>query len=512
MMRNMKKEKQRLLKNSKLKKDLERYFDIETPSRLAERNKPLSDDDEYDTDLDTNLVGLELIVDEKTRQMKDDGLFPEYKQHCREMDVIPNSYFIRHSVDDDFTMRYRYLNSGDCACMGIEMKNSLTFKKLDLEDNGIGPKQIKAMAKMLMKNNTVTDMNFRNNPLGPSGAQTLKSIFLNNAHVTKADFTGCKFGENAGEYLADVIESNVYLKELYLGHNKLGDSSIRLIGRAIEKNVTLEVLDISWNGVGKVGASGIADGLRVNNQLKILNISVNGLGPGGCTLIVNALRQNDTLEEIDLSWNRITDDASDVLARFTSNSRSVKRLKLSHNLFTVEGVYRILKSMKSKLKKTLRHIELDGIDADSELLELAELLRSKYNLTVSLNQPPSRRERSTDALTKSLNSLVIFLEKETLTLKMLYPSLEYDKDEFVSTDDVVERIKIFRDRYEYRELALVEQLRKDGQNPLLQEPLRTPLAGKRRGRVIATPKANKPATDSGKGVRFTATEDDDDDY
>lgn len=47
--------KQRLLKNSKLKKDLEIYFDIETPSRLAERNKPLSDDDEYDTDLDTNL-------------------------------------------------------------------------------------------------------------------------------------------------------------------------------------------------------------------------------------------------------------------------------------------------------------------------------------------------------------------------------------------------------------------------------------------------------------------------
>lgn len=68
------------------------------------------------------VVGLELIVDEKTKQIKDDGLFPEYKRMCRKLNVIPNHYLLRHSTDDDIKLRHRYLSKNDCIAMGYEMK------------------------------------------------------------------------------------------------------------------------------------------------------------------------------------------------------------------------------------------------------------------------------------------------------------------------------------------------------------------------------------------------------
>lgn len=61
-------------------------------------------------------------MDEKTKQIKDDGLFPEYKRMCRKLNVIPNHYLLRHSTDDDIRLRHRYLSKNDCIAMGYEMK------------------------------------------------------------------------------------------------------------------------------------------------------------------------------------------------------------------------------------------------------------------------------------------------------------------------------------------------------------------------------------------------------
>lgn len=47
--------KERLLKTSKLKKELEEYFDVETPDRIANRVWIETFDADYDTDLDTDL-------------------------------------------------------------------------------------------------------------------------------------------------------------------------------------------------------------------------------------------------------------------------------------------------------------------------------------------------------------------------------------------------------------------------------------------------------------------------
>ena len=67
-------------------------------------------------------LGLELIADEKSREVKEDGEYPEYKHNCRRFKSTPNSYFMRHSLEDDLRMRYRYLNKGDSVSISTQMK------------------------------------------------------------------------------------------------------------------------------------------------------------------------------------------------------------------------------------------------------------------------------------------------------------------------------------------------------------------------------------------------------
>lgn len=67
-------------------------------------------------------VGLELIVDEKTKQIKDFGEFPEYKKRCRNLKVVPNTFLIRHATEDNFKMRHRYMTSSDCRTISKEVE------------------------------------------------------------------------------------------------------------------------------------------------------------------------------------------------------------------------------------------------------------------------------------------------------------------------------------------------------------------------------------------------------
>ncbi|XP_069117808.1 leucine-rich repeat-containing protein 74A-like [Argopecten irradians] len=520
--------KERLLRTSKFKKDLEVYFDVETPSRLAKRIWVESDDDEYDTDLDIDL-GMELVIDERTKQIKDDGEFPEYKNLCRKYKTVPNTYFIRHSVDDDLSMRYRYMSPKDCRAMGWEMENHLTFKKLDLADNGLGPKQMIALAEMLLKNKYVNEVNLAHNPMGGFGSHIVKIILLNNSHIAKVDLTGNNFGIHGGENFAEVIETNVYLKDIRLGNNKMEDSGAIAIGRALESNVTLEHLDLSWNKIGKQGAAKIAAALKVNSTLKTLILSMNGLGNGGCQMIMEGLRGNETLTTLDLSANRITDDAVDIICRVLPSHRSIVSLKLSHNQLSAEGAFRILKPLTSKIKKKLNYLELDGTDVNTDLMDIVESLNARRGLVISIKRPPSRRSRTLDQLTRVLSAICRFLIKEGLDIKTVFPDLEKEREESYSTYDIIEIIRNCGEEFNRTQVTELRKICKElrhrtlllkefeqvydlvltGRDPTAEEPLRTPFAGKRRGgQLVSLPRRdpNEPGqltlSSVAPGVRF----------
>lgn len=78
----------------------------------------------------------------------------------------------------------------------------------------------------------------------------------------------------------------------------------------------------------------------------------------------------------------------------------------------------------------------------TELALLVHKLREKRGLTVTVRLPPSRRERSLDPLMSSLMYIVRFCDKEDVDLPELFPRSYEEKGVLISTDDVVELIKV----------------------------------------------------------------------
>ena len=48
---------------------------------------------------------------------EDNGLFFDYKRLCRKLKVVPNNFFMRHAMDDQFTMKHRYPGYSDVRAL-----------------------------------------------------------------------------------------------------------------------------------------------------------------------------------------------------------------------------------------------------------------------------------------------------------------------------------------------------------------------------------------------------------
>ncbi|VDI61475.1 Hypothetical predicted protein [Mytilus galloprovincialis] len=467
--------KERLIKCSKLKDELRVYFNIDAKLGIIKTED--SEDDAYDTDLDQDRVGLELIVDEKTKQIKDFGEFPEYKKRCRDLKVVPNTFLIRHATEDNFKMRHRYMTSSDCRTISKEVEHNLAFQSIDLEDNGITHKHLQTMADMLLKNNSIIEFNISNNPIGPEGAKILKYILANNYHVVKADVSG--------------------------------------------SNITLELLDISWNQIGKQGAIALSAGLKVNTQLEILNVAMNGFGEDGGIALFEALKNQDSLEELDITANRLTDKVARVISTIIPYNRHLKTLKISYNHISSVGALTLLKPYSSRMKKRLATVELQGIDVDAELIDAVNTLQNKRGMTVLISRPPSRREKTSDQLTYSLIKIVELMKDFEVDVYDLFPGYEKEREEMITTDDIIaamkqcERIpekkkiqnvkRLIRDtrnrNFQLKEFAVLYTQVNRGSDPSIEEPLRSVFAGRKRALTPASVQKKKEETKSS-GVRF----------
>lgn len=89
------------------------------------------------------------------------------------------------------------------------------------------------------------------------------------------------------------------------------------------------------------------------------------------------------------------------------------------------------------------YYNLQGTDVHTELALLVHKLQGKRGLTVTVRLPPSRREKSMDPLVGSLVYIVKFCDKEDVDLPELFPKSYEEKGVLISTNDVVELIKVY---------------------------------------------------------------------
>jgi len=334
--------------------------------------------------------------------------------------VVPNSYFLRHVMDDAMRMRYRYLSYGDSAALSSELQEQPSITKLDVQDNAMGPHGMLCFAEMLKSNAYITEANFANNNVGVFGARLMKFILLKNVRLVRLNMSGNKFGERGATYIAKAINGNNTLRELCVANNGIGDEGANLIGKALATNTALEYLDLSWNHIGRKGAIGLSKGIKANTKLITLKLRMNGCGEEGGRAMIAALRYNDSVRHLDLSANRVGNDTAKALSKAMPYLR-LNTLKLAYNPLSSDSAQNLLTGLIALEDPPLVELDLNGVIVEDDFQLLASALGSRQ-VTIHFHVPPTSSQRSRDSPTETLHNVLEFLEDVEMQPESLFPN------------------------------------------------------------------------------------------
>ncbi|XP_052770142.1 leucine-rich repeat-containing protein 74A-like [Mya arenaria] len=486
--------KRRLLEGSgKFSGQMRRYFREEVPWW---EQVPDSDDDDYDTDLDTH-IGFALIADEKSREIIQEGMFPEYKQECRKYKSNPNSYLMRHGLDDEVSMKHRYLNEGDSKTISNLVKNHLTLGCLNLDDNGLGPEGMRHLSLILHGNAHLTELVLSRNKLSPMGAKQLRLALIHNSFLSRLDISENCFGDKGGKYCGLIIEENSSIKELCISGNGIGDEGARYIGKALGGNKCLKALDISWNNIRSTGAVRLADGLKRNSGVEIFLASHNGFGDEGGKAVIQSFRKSGVIKALDLAANRMTEVVLKSLTHTRDNIESLCSLNLTGNSFPARQTIDFLTGLLSS-PGSLVYIGLQVTPVTEDVRGVVKALQTVHNIVVEFADPPAHRHVTRDVLTSNLIQVAMFMDREGLAVDDLFPDWE-DEDEdcmlMITVDEVFTAIEccgrlakfdklqklkqklLFgkKRKFSIYEFSKVYEQIVCGKDPMREQPLRTHL-------------------------------------
>ena len=130
---------------------------------------------------------------------------------------------------------------------------------------------------------------------------------------------------------------------LDMSENNIGDDGITAIAGALSNSQQIKELNIKQCGITLTGARSLAAGLLVNYSVRRLDVSENNISDDGITAIAGTL-SNSQISELNISRCGITLTGARLLAAVLPINNSIKRLDVSGNAITVKGARLILKS------------------------------------------------------------------------------------------------------------------------------------------------------------------------
>lgn len=257
------------------------------------------------------------------------------------------------------------------AAIAHELSGSFSLKTLVLRKNKIGSEGAKALAKNLGAVFSLQKLDLDGNNINKDGALALiELVGFNKLKIspcciglsgTMAILRECDdldkirlinegIDKKGAAIIAEGLKHSTQLKELNLGRNLIGDSGLMILADSLEKCHLIEKLELAINGIGEDGAIALAKSLiYCSSTLKLLDLSYNSIGDEGATAFAEFLKHCKSIRKLDLSHNKITDDGVRILASsaskhpdlyldITENDTDIKILALE-----VQGITDIFK-------------------------------------------------------------------------------------------------------------------------------------------------------------------------
>ena len=183
----------------------------------------------------------------------------------------------------------------------------------------------------MLRNTSLTSLDFWDNNLGPEGAAAFSEVLKTNTTLTRLTLGRNRLGTIGGAAIAEALKTNSTLASLDLGLNSIGPASGVVFAEALNTNTTLTSLNMEFNELGRDGGKLFAEVIRNNDALTSLNLESNQLGPECGVVFAKALKANRTLVSLNLRENHLGSEGGAALAQALDTNTTLTRLDLQYN-------------------------------------------------------------------------------------------------------------------------------------------------------------------------------------
>ncbi|KAM7254081.1 hypothetical protein ACFE04_031763 [Oxalis oulophora] len=307
------------------------------------------------------------------------------------------------SVLESCQLKYLNLSNNAMGEKGVRAFGSLLKSQNNLEElyfmnDGISEEAARAINELIPSTEKLKILHFHNNMTGDEGAISISEIVKRSpsledfrcsstrvgseggvalaealgscTHLKKLDLRDNMFGVEAGLALAKTISQFADLTEVYLSYLNLEDDGAEALATALKESAhSLEILEMAGNDITAKGASALASCILAKQFLTKLTLSENELKDEGAILIGKAFEEgHGQLNEVDLSTNGIRRAGARFLAQVVVSKPGFKLLNINGNFISDEGIDEVNEIFKNypDMLAPLDENDPEGEDLDDE--------------------------------------------------------------------------------------------------------------------------------------------------
>nr|CCG20246.1 Ran GTPase activating protein 2 [Solanum tuberosum subsp. andigenum] len=243
------------------------------------------------------------------------------------------------------------------------------LKVLHFHNNMTGDEGAVAIAEIVKRSPLLEDFRCSSTRVGSEGGSVLCEALGMCSHLKKLDLRDNMFGPEVGLVLCKALSNHENLTEIYLSYLNLEDEGAIAMANALKDSApSLAVLEMAGNDITAEAASAIASCIAAKQLLAKLSLGENELKDEGAIQIAKALEGHIHLIEVDMSSNALRRAGARVLAQTVLHKDEFKLLNVNGNFISEEGVDELKEIFKKspEMLASLEDNDPEGEDEDDE--------------------------------------------------------------------------------------------------------------------------------------------------
>ena len=307
----------------------------------------------------------------------------DYNRLSKHTDLLQHLEYL------DLSCNYR-IGRGDAVNLIASLTKFSAIRELNLELNGIGFEDCKALSELLATSKYVQALNIGSHKelvdsprLLPDSIQLIIDGLSHNTSLEKLNMRFSDFSSENVLHLASVLRVNTRLKELHIGWCNIQSSDSVHLAKALEENTTtqLQTLILKGNPIGSEGAVGFANMLATNKTLAKLNMKWCSILGEGAVYLAMAMENNFSVTEFDIRNNPIGSEGAVAFAKMLATNKSLAELNMKGCSIQGEGAVCLAKAMETnssvrKLTISYSSIGSEGAVAFASILKENRCLKT----------------------------------------------------------------------------------------------------------------------------------------